>query len=78
MHARFLFFGSVLLVIAGLALASCSASRMAGTVADMPEWAGGLPKGVPPRPGTVEYDQWQQQRAQEAARVKPPKGGTPQ
>lgn len=44
-----------MLVIAGLALACCSASRVAGTVADMPEWAGGLPEGVPPRPGTVEY-----------------------
>jgi len=22
----------------------------------IPEWAGGLPKGVPPRPGTPEYE----------------------
>jgi hypothetical protein len=33
---------------------SAQVSKM---VIDMiPEWAGGLPKGVPPRPGTPEYE----------------------
>jgi hypothetical protein len=76
-HAGTRLLGGAALVIVGLALASCSASRMASTLADMPQWAGGLPKGAPPRPGTVEYEQWQQQRAQDAARVKDPKGTTP-
>ncbi|MGJ4947845.1 hypothetical protein [Bradyrhizobium sp. HKCCYLS20291] len=28
----------------------------------MPQWAGGLPPGAPPRPGTVEYDRFMQER----------------
>jgi hypothetical protein len=59
----------------GLLLASCaSADRTAGTMgermADMPQWMGGLPAGVPPRRGTPEYDAWQAERAQEAAKPK--------
>ena len=48
------------LLFLGTALASCaSGAREAnvGKVIDMiPEWAGGLPKGVPLRPGTPEYE----------------------
>jgi hypothetical protein len=46
------------LSILGTALASCAAYEAnVGKAVDMiPEWAGGLPKGVPPRPGTPEYD----------------------
>jgi hypothetical protein len=25
----------------------------------IPHWLGGLPEGVPPRPGTPEYEAWQ-------------------
>ena len=50
----------IALLIVGTALASCaSGTREAnvGKIVDMiPEWAGGLPKGVPPRPGTPEYE----------------------
>jgi hypothetical protein len=61
--------------IAGLVLSSCASSeRTAGTLgermADMPHWMGGLPEGVPPRPGTLEYDAWMAARTQEAARPK--------
>ena len=39
----------------GTALASCASGTH--KIVDMiPEWAGGLPKGVPPRPGTPEYE----------------------
>ena len=42
-------------VTGGALLASCSS--MSAYVADgLPEWAGGLPKGTPPRPGTPGYD----------------------
>jgi hypothetical protein len=61
--------------LAGVFLSACaSADRTAATMgermADMPQWMGGLPAGVPPRRGTPEYDAWQAERAQEAARPK--------
>jgi hypothetical protein len=38
-----------------------------------------MPKGVPPRRGTPEYDEWMKKRAEDAAAIKPPKGsGTSQ
>jgi hypothetical protein len=41
-------------VMSGLVLASCSS--MSAFVADgLPEWAGGLPQGTPPRPGAPGY-----------------------
>jgi hypothetical protein len=50
----------VALLFLGTALASCASGAYeanVGKVIDMiPEWAGGLPKGVPPRPGTPEYE----------------------
>jgi hypothetical protein len=46
------------LMMLGTAVASCATyDANVGKVVDMiPEWAGGLPKGVPPRPGTPEYE----------------------
>ncbi len=42
-------------VFGGALLASCSSTS--AFVADtLPEWAGGLPKGTPPRPGTPGYE----------------------
>jgi len=50
---------------------SASASNPGGVVADhVPMWLGGMPKDVPPRPGTPEYDWWQRKCAEEAAAVK--------
>jgi len=50
----------VALLILGTALTSCASGAYQANVGkfiDMiPEWAGGLPKGVPPRPGTPEYE----------------------
>ena len=41
-------------VLGGFLLASCSS--MSSFVADgLPEWAGGLPQGTPPRPGAPGY-----------------------
>jgi hypothetical protein len=43
---------AALLVCLGLTVASCAA-----TIADnLPVWAGGEPPGIPPRPGTPEYE----------------------
>jgi len=38
-------------------------------------WLGGMPKDVPPRRGTPEYDEWMKKRAEDAAAIKPAKGG---
>ncbi len=53
MSARFLRLGVAL--SAGLLVAACSS--LSGFVADnLPEWAGGLPPGTPPRPGAPGYN----------------------
>ena len=45
---------AILLLCIGLTVSSCAA-----TIADsIPVWAGGLPPGIPPRPGTPEYEQY--------------------
>ena len=60
---------AIALLIAGLALGSCS--TIGEKTADwMPEWMGGLPKDVPPRPGTAEYDEFQRKLEAERTRDK--------
>lgn len=59
----------VLATIACMMLSSCASTG--GVVADsVPTWLGGMPKDVPPRRGTPEYDAWQKKRAEEAATIK--------
>lgn len=46
-------------------LAGCGSinERVAAGVSDaIPAWAGGLPANAPPRPGTVEYDEFMKER----------------
>lgn len=61
--------GLAVLAIASVLLSAC-ASTSAVVVDSVPTWLGGLPKDVPPRPGTPEYDAWQIKRAEEAATPK--------
>jgi hypothetical protein len=61
---------SVLLGLACVVLSSCAGKTAGEHLADMPQWLGGEPAGVPPRRGTPEYDAWMAARAQEAARPK--------
>ena len=58
--------------LAGIALAGCSSinERVGPTIADtLPQWAGGMPKDVPPRKGTPEYDAYMKE--QERKRLEP-------
>lgn len=53
-------------------LTSCA--PVSAVVADnVPTWLGGMPKDVPPRRGTPEYDAWMKKRAEDAATIKPAK-----
>jgi hypothetical protein len=50
---------SVALIGLGLGLLLGSCGPVAGFTSDhWPHWAGGLPAGVPPRPGTPGYDDY--------------------
>jgi hypothetical protein len=58
--------------LAGAILGGCSSinEKMGPAIADtLPAWAGGLPKDVPPRKGTPEYDAYM--REQERKRLEP-------
>ena len=68
---------SLLLLSAVPMLTSCASvnASVSEAVADnMPTWMGGMPKDVPPRRGTPEYDEWMKKRAEDAAAIKPAKG----
>ena len=58
------------LSLACIMLSSCAGKTAGEQLADMPQWMGGEPPGVPPRRGTPEYDAWMAARAEEAARPK--------
>ena len=62
----------VALALAGGILGSCSSvnDRLGPAIGEtLPQWAGGLPKDVPPRRGTPEYDAYVQE--QERKRLEP-------
>ena len=62
----------VALALAGFALGGCASINEKitnGMVDSNPQWAGGLPAGVPPRRGTPEYDAYMQER--ERKRLEP-------
>jgi hypothetical protein len=63
-------FKPVLLCLACVLLSACAGKTAGEHLADMPQWLGGEPEGVPPRRGTPEYDTWMAARAQEAGRSK--------
>jgi hypothetical protein len=63
---------SVALMGLGLGLLLGSCGPVAGFTADhWPHWAGGLPEGTPPRPGTPGYDDYVAHRQADTAPVKP-------
>jgi hypothetical protein len=65
----------IAIIIASTVLGSCSGENV---VADRtPEWLGGMPKGVPPRPGTPEYEAFRKAQQAEANRDKNKGSHTP-
>lgn len=57
-----------IVLIAGLlgtGLSACGSINekvSAGMGNHIPQWAGGMPDDVPPRPGTAQYDAWMKER----------------
>jgi hypothetical protein len=71
MHPRAPTLKWALFGLAFVSLSACAGGRTPGErMADLPQWMGGEPNGVPPRRGTPEYDAWMAARAREAARIK--------
>jgi hypothetical protein len=63
---------SVALMGLGLGLLLGSCGPVAGFTADhWPHWAGGMPEGIPPRPGTPGYDDYVAHRQAETEPAKP-------
>jgi hypothetical protein len=57
--------------IPGESAFACSGGISGGIIGDYaPQWAGGFPKDLPPRQGTVEYDAWRKKKEAEADRDK--------
>ena len=63
-----------LLLLSGVSMLTSCAPVSAVVADNVPTFMGGMPKGVPPRRGTPEYDQWMKKRAEDAAAIKPAKG----
>jgi hypothetical protein len=63
---------SVALIGLGLGLLLGSCGAVSGFTADhWPHWAGGMPEGIPPRPGTPGYDDYVAHRQAETEPAKP-------
>ena len=61
---------AVTLVSCGLGGCGSINEKIAAGMSDaIPQWAGGLPADVPPRPGTAKYDEFMQER--ERKRLQP-------
>ncbi|MFZ2159963.1 MAG: hypothetical protein WAV72_28130 [Bradyrhizobium sp.] len=59
-------------MLPALSLGGCGTinEKLAAGMSDaIPQWAGGLPRDAPPRPGTTEYDAFMQER--ERKRLEP-------
>jgi hypothetical protein len=67
---------SVALMGLGLGLLLGSCGPVAGFTADhWPHWAGGMPEGIPPRPGAPGYDDYVAHRQAETEAAKPAAAG---
>ena len=76
------FRSSVLVVLAALAcgLSGCGTINeklTAGMADTIPQWAGGLPPDAPPRPGTLQYDEFMRERERKRLEPKVDQPGQP-
>ncbi len=65
----------VLAVMLACVLSGCSTinSSLAGTGEALPQWLGGMPPDVPPRPGTAKYDEYMKEQERKRLTPAPPK-----
>jgi uncharacterized protein YceK len=64
------------LVLTACGLSGCGTinSHLAAGAGDyIPQWAGGLPAGAPPRPGSAKYDEYMQERERNRLLPRPAK-----
>ena len=62
-------------MLAACVLSGCSTinSSLAGTGEVLPQWLGGMPPDVPPRPGTAKYDEYMKEQERKRLTPAPPK-----
>jgi hypothetical protein len=53
--------------------ASVNANLAAGVSDNIPQWMGGMPADVPPRPGTAKYDEYMKEQERKRLTPAPPK-----
>jgi hypothetical protein len=66
----------IALALAGCGLSSCGTINgylASGMSDNLPQWAGGLPPDVPPRPGSAKYDEFMRERERKRLEAAPPK-----
>jgi hypothetical protein len=60
---QFTAFSALVLIMGGLAGCGTINSTVTPAIVDaIPQWAGGMPADVPPRPGTAKYDEFMRER----------------
>jgi hypothetical protein len=65
---------ALMLVACGLSGCGTINGYVAPGITDhIPQWAGGLPPDVPPRPGTAKYDEFQKEQERKRLEPAPPK-----
>ncbi len=64
------------LLVYGLSGCGTINKELAANVIDaIPQWAGGMPADVPPRPGTAKYDEFMRERERKRLEPAAPKDG---
>ena len=62
----------VVLLALAMSLTSCASGGVVGEV--LPTWLGGMPKNIPPRPGTPEYEAYKKRLEGQSKIAQSPSG----